>query len=107
MKDTTRASEQAQEIGLVGVAGGRMTPHSRPLPPVPAMAPVGPRHVSGTGKPGSPFVLEDETVQPAPEWAQRRQLDREAEARRRARRDHMLAIVSAARHPGDREDPDR
>jgi hypothetical protein len=103
MRDTTRASEQAQEIGLVGVAGGRMTPHPRPAPPVPPLQPIGPRHLSGSGRVGDPFVLADD-VEPASEWAQRRQLDREAEARRRARRDHMLAIVSAARYPGDRED---
>jgi hypothetical protein len=38
------------------------------------MAPIGPRHVSGTGRPGDPFVFSDETPLPASEWAARRRL---------------------------------
>jgi hypothetical protein len=59
------------------------------------------RYVSGTGRPGDPFVFADVTVEPASEWQGRKQLDREADARRKARRDRMLATVAGARYPGD------
>jgi hypothetical protein len=83
----------------------KMTPRPRPLPPVPPMAPVGPRHVSGTGRPGDPFVFEDETPLPASEWAARRRLDDEERRRRGVER--AKAAEQAYRDHRDAADEDR
>jgi hypothetical protein len=58
---------------------------------------AGPRHLSGSGRVGDPFVLSDSTVEPASDWAERR----------RARQARMWATVAGARFPGDRPEDDR
>jgi hypothetical protein len=83
------------------------------------MAPVGPRHVSGTGRPGDPVLFSD--ADPAPQgpfattdanallWhsaeakaaAIKRAEAIDAEEARKARRARMLATVAGARYPGD------
>jgi hypothetical protein len=120
MLTNDRDSRVLADVAALGATpdSRRMTPHDRPKPPVPPMAPiVGPRHTSGTGKPGDPFVLEDETPRPGPPpkadadallWtsperiaALRRAEEADREEARKARRARMLATVAGARYPGD------
>jgi hypothetical protein len=82
--------------------------------------PTGPRHVSGTGRPGDPFLFAD-PGDPTPQgphgttdadallWrsaeakasAIKRAEAIDAEETRKARRARMLATVAGARFPGD------
>ena len=125
----TQTPERSAELaGLGAVADPRMNPRT-PASPAQTMAPiVGPRHISGSGRPGDPFVFEDETPLPASEWAARRALARgehpalwtsaerlaalrrseeaDREEARKARRARLLQIVSGARWPGDHPEGD-
>jgi hypothetical protein len=97
----------ADVAALAGtVSDPKMTPHDRPRPPVPPMAPIGPRHVSGTGRPGDPFVFADPEPTPqgpyAPSDVGAPLQSPERIAAIKARRARMLATVAGARWPGDR-----
>jgi hypothetical protein len=111
-----RDSRVLADVAALGGTFDAPKMHGRtPAPPTQVMAPVGPRHVSGTGKRGDPFVFDTDTPARAVArgehpavWtsaerlaALRRAEEADREEARKARRARLLQIVSGARWPGD------